>query len=548
MKRILCLVLALVLCLTVFAGCGSKDAADTPITKDEGSQAPSIELQGGTSADDVVNGAATATPPPESDTVKYKDTLVQLVDDKTARIDMFTAGASNTQLGNINHMYLDTLIDLTVDGKYEPCLATEWEANDDYTEFTFKLRDDVYFHNGDHLTADDFVYTAERGAATPGCAVYTTAIKFKSIEAVDDYTLKITLTEPNYDFWYNAANIGGLTPASRKACEADPENGAMIGTGPYYIADFVSSESITFKRNDNYFGEKPITETFIMRYVAEETARYIMFDNDEADFIGVQSVNIPKYEADPNFDITGYVVNNCGYIALNCSKAPLDDINLRLAINYAMNDEEIALLGFSGYAQPHDSGCIWGWTTPYKNTNLVKRTQDIDLAKEYLAKSSYKGETLQICAGMPHTVKIGTVIMAQLQAVGINCELYQTDTVTLGSMSNWGSNELDIIVNSQLFTPLASSINIAVTEQNYNKAAWSNAEAIELAEKNPTVPDGPEREAMYYRIQELIYEEVPYISTVHFMMFIGTHAGTGGLKCHTNAYTDFSMAYRVNEN
>lgn len=292
MKKTISLILAMLMVLALFAGCGAKDDATTTTTAG-GSNTASQAAQVMENIQD--NQGAAATPPPEDDNVKYRESLTFVMDDKVAKINPFNPGGG-TQTGTIYHMIYDTLIDYTLEGTYEPCLATEWTVNnDEYTDFTFKLREGVVFHNGEPFTADDVVFTWENGLAGIGSGVYNVAIKFESVEAVNDYEVRITLKESDYDFWYTIANIGAFVIMNRDAVEADPEDGPMIGTGPYYVADFVSSDYIVYERNDNYFGELPYTKTFTSKYIAEETARYILFDNDEADFILVSSVNIPKY-------------------------------------------------------------------------------------------------------------------------------------------------------------------------------------------------------------------------------------------------------------
>lgn len=539
MKKTICLILSLVLCLGLLAACGDKkqgeDLNADPTPK------PGELINTG---ENVVAGGTEATPPPAE--AKYADTITWLLDDKIALINPLNAGATCGQMGYPYHLIYDSLINYTLDGKYEPCLATEWSPNEDCTVYTFKLREGVKFHNGEPFTSDDVKYTIEAGWTedAAGSPVNSVAKKVEKVECPDDYTLVVTLKQSDYDFVYDCANIVKFPILNREAMESDPANGPMVGTGPFYMDEFVSSDYFTCKRNDDYFGETPYTETFVFKYIAEETARYIMFENGEADMVVVNAAHIPEFIANPDYQITTSVVDNCGYAALNTLKAPLDDINLRLAIAYAINDDEIVELGFSGWSQTHDTGALWGYTSAYKNPNIAKRTQDLDKAKEYLAQSKYNGEKLQIAASFPHTKRIAGVIQAQLTAIGINCEVYECDGPTMTAQTMYGSTQLDIIVNSMVFTPLANSINAAVTENPSNKANWHNEEAIELVNKADVTPDGPEREALYFRIQELLYEDVPYIPTTHNVLYTATRPGFGGVKYFGSAYNDASMAYK----
>ena len=135
MKKALCLILSLVLCIGLFAGCGGnkteapkEEAPKTEAPKEEGSKEPVLINTGGAITE---AGATEATPPPAE--AEYYDELRMYIGDKVAIIDPMNPAAGGTQLGIIDHLAYDSLVYYTIDGKYEPCLATEWSFNDDAT-------------------------------------------------------------------------------------------------------------------------------------------------------------------------------------------------------------------------------------------------------------------------------------------------------------------------------------------------------------------------------------------------------------------------------
>lgn len=539
MKKTICLILALVLCLCLFAGCG-KTQEETPAPVQENNDTSSENLGGVNTGGSSTEGFIATPPPAESE---YYDTLTLIIGDKVAVIDPFNPASNTSQTGIINHMIYDTLIDYTIDGKYEPCLATEW-STDDYKTFTFKLREGVKFHNGEPFTSDDVLFTFTRALDATGTSVYDKAKVMEKIECPDDYTVVITLTAENYDFYYDAANILSSVIVNREAYDADPDNAGKIGTGPYSIKEFVANDSITFERNDDYFGAAPYTKTFVMRYIAEETARYIMLENDEADFVGVNGDYIAKYAE--QYQMNSYLMNNCNYVAFNCQKGVTADVNFRKAVAYALDKQGAVDYAIGGYGQLHDTGVMWGNTSAYKNTNIPMIEQDLEKAKEYLAASSYKGEKVTIAAGMAQTQKAAEVFMNNLIEIGIDAEVLPLDGPTLTSRTIYGSNDLDLIVNSAPWTPLASSINVMLLPgSNSNKANYENAEITELINKATSTPDGEERQAMYYRIQEIMAEEMPYAATHHMALYTAGQPGTGGALYFATNYHDYSMAYRI---
>ena len=546
MKKLICLALALILCLGLLVGCGAKEEVEeaddgvSAAVAATGAEVGQLNTSGSSTSESI------ATPPPAD--AKYQDTFIALIDDKVALINPFNPGGKCSQQGNVYHMMYDTLIDWNLAGEYVPCLATEWSCNEDATVWNLKLRDDVYFHNDEQFTADDIIFTWQYGLEALGTGIYDRCKTIKDITAVNDFEINMTLFDANPDFEYDMSTITGFVICNREAVEADPENGPMIGTGPYYVSEFVTSESITYSKWDKYFGEeKPITNTIIFRYVAEETARYIMLENAEADSGSVNGVYIPQFAQNPQFVMSSFCVNNCGYIALNCSRQPMDDVNFRWACAYAVSRDEIVDVGFSGYSQKHMTGGIWGWNTAYANPDIPDIEQDVEKAKEFLAKSNYDGHTLQIFASMPHTKKIAAVVMSELTAVGINCEVCEVDGPTLTLRSKFDSNDMDIIINSAMFGPTAQNVRFEVEKTDNNKACWVNEEAIELCAKAGVTPNGPERQELYYRIQQIMFDEQPYIPTTHNALYGASQAGTGGIKFFSNAFNDFSTAYRIIE-
>lgn len=511
MKKTVCIILCLVLCIGVLVGC-------TPKKQDPDSNKPSSETE-------------------------YYDEISVYIVDKVAVIDAFNPGGQNSAIGIYSHMLFDPLINYTVDNKYEPCLATEWSSEDSKT-FNFKLRKGVKFHNGEEFTADDVVFTIENAKKNPGTALYDRFNQVESWEAVNDYEINLVLKEVNVDFIYDVAGPTSVM-LNREAYTADAKEGAWVGTGPYKMEKFVPNDSITVTVYDDYWAGKSITKTFVFRTIAEEAARLIMLENDEFTYCDINSVYIPQYQNDDRFVLNYYTMNNCNYLALNTKKPITGDKNFRLAVAYAVNRQEIMDIALGGYGQLAETGALWGNNTQYKNKGLSPREQDLNKAKEYLAKSSYKGEPIKIAASMTHTIRSAEVVLGQLQAIGINAEIQKLDAPSYTALSTYDKNDLDIIVSSGVWSPLASSVNNYVTYSNSNKAVFKNNEVDELVKKANATPNGPDREKMYYRIQEILYEEVPYIPTFHMTLYIAAQKGAEGQLYYPTNNHDYSQAYRV---
>ena len=552
MKKTLCLILCLALCLTLFAACGSKTEApktDTPASTT--TEAPS-STGGKADAGKVNTGGGTtaeskATPPPKE--AEYYDDLSLYIGDKVAIIDPMDPGAGTSQSGIIDHMAYDTLVYYAIDGSYEPCLATEWSANEDATVWTYKLRDDVKFHNGEPFTADDVAFTIERCKEIgSGSNSFSRLRCVESTEIVDDYTLKVNLEAVNVDFYKDLA-YSGCGMLNREAVEKDPTNGPQVGTGAYKVVDFVPNETVVMEANMDYWGEKPITKKLTMKFVAEETARYIELQNGTADVVfSINPTNFPEIEANPKYQAFSYIVHNCGFLAFNMTKAPMNDLNFRLAVAYGIKRPDLITAARNGYAVEPKTGAFWGWNTEYLDESIPRIDYDLDKAKEYLAKSSYNGEELEIACAIADFIICAQVVQQQLAEVGIKIKLYQTDTTGMNAYANWGNNQAQMVIYTGGWNALASSCKPwYYPGNNYNRAAYDNPEVNARLDEAPTVTDEAKREEIYKKVQQITSEDLPFYAVMNLRHVVAAQKGVGGVVLGSDSCHDFSHIYKVIE-
>lgn len=279
-----------------------------------------------------IHGAATSTDPQDKDNI-YHSVVYKMSHDRLVGADPKT-------------------------GEPVPELAKSWEWVSD-TEIEFKLRDDVDFQNGSHFTADDVVFTFDRAKTSNGTAFRTKNLV--KCEAVDEYTVRMEFTEPNPD-WIDMLPLSIFSILSKDAVEADPANGASVGTGLFCIEEMVPSDHVDLVRNDNYWGETTPTKNVQFRYIAENSARLIALQNGEIDVCTQPNATDLVYiENDANLDLVEVKGASCTYFAFNTSKAPGNDPNLRMALSYAMilpvlttakNADIFSNIGFPPFLNP----------------------------------------------------------------------------------------------------------------------------------------------------------------------------------------------------
>ena len=293
--------------------------------------------------------------------------------------------------GHVYGMTHDKLVEYDYqEGKLVPELATEWSYDDATMTYTFKLREDVTFHNGEKFTAQDVIYTYERGMTF---SFQQTKLKYiEKMETEGDYTLKITLNTPAAEFLEGLAssNLGIL---NKKAIEADAEKGGMVGTGPFVFKfeNFKPDESVVLTRNDSYWGEAPKSKEIEYRKISEAGARVIALQTGEVDIClevpAIEASNIDGYAGveliqQPSSKLL-YMAMNMGELGPDCFK----DERVRKALNYATDKESIIIAMTEGYASPAQ-GCIAPSMFGH-DPDVATYEYDLEKAKALLKEAGY---------------------------------------------------------------------------------------------------------------------------------------------------------------
>lgn len=311
-------------------------------------------------------------------------------------------------------------------GDLEPLLATKWEQTGD-TEWTFTVRDDVKFQDGTPFDAAAAAYSIDRAVnGDLGCNVegYIFGEDDLGVDAVDKTTLKVTTPSPDPILPLKLSFIEIVSPKTSKTeFVREP-----IGTGPYAIDDWQAGTKLTLKRNADYWGDKPAFAKVEYQWRTEGTVRAAMVTSGEADIaLGLS--------ADDGIGDKGVSYPNNETIALRFSgqTAPLDDIRIRQAINYAIDRDGIVSSLFPDgdkvAAQLIPQGIV-GF-----NDQLKPWKYDVAKAKELVAEAKADGVPVDTkilmpvrTAQFPKVSELGEVLREQLAQIGLNVELRMVDT------------------------------------------------------------------------------------------------------------------------
>jgi peptide/nickel transport system substrate-binding protein len=327
------------------------------------------------------------------------------------------------------HMY-DSLVWMDDDGMIVPALAEKWEVSADGAEYTFTLRQDVTFHNGEPFNADAVVFSWER--AKDGNFEYSNMWQAAtSVAKIDDYTVKITTDGPDALFMTNLADNWAIIPpkyfqeVGQKGFEDHP-----VGTGPFVFVEWVKDDHITMTANPNYWREgSPKIETLSFRPIPESATRVAAIQTGEVDIVTrLSSEEAKTLLGVPNVTIIKYPVERVFYIAFNNlttgKDQPTMDAKVRLAMNHAVDIQAIVDSLFDGFAKP-SIGFVATGELGYDNASPLG--YDPDKAKALLAEAGYANgfEMNMACpsGAYTHFEEVCQAVANYLGEVGITVNL-----------------------------------------------------------------------------------------------------------------------------
>jgi peptide/nickel transport system substrate-binding protein len=477
--------------------------------------------------------------------VEFVDDLVVISDNNKFSVIDIDNPASNVLTNRwIDTLVYDTLVDC-VAGKIVPSLAKSWETADS-KHFTFKLRDDVVFHNGEKFTAKDVIYSFQRHQAAKGTQAYDNTKNIETMNAPDDYTIEFTTKDVDVDFLMELSNVY-TSILNQKAIDADAEKGAWVGTGLWKIVGFASNDYVKFEVNSSYWGQATPTKKLTLKYVVEPSTRLIQLQNGEAQAcFQLDQTDYQYAMADPAFRYETVTVNSSMYLAFNMNDKITGDINFRKAVAAVINRADMIQVAQAGFGEAPTDGSWWGIQTEFRNTDIPLIKQDIELAKEYLAKSSYKGEEVEIVAGNGDWVKHAQLAQAELQKIGVKIKIFQTDANGLFAYAKYDGNQAQMVAYVGPFSFSASSIKSFLYPGSVaNRASYNNQEVAKLIDQATVTIDVVEREKLYKQIQQIEADELPFIYLYARTTVFIEDKNVGGVRLSADATHDISRIYMV---
>lgn len=446
-------------------------------------------------------------------------TVVGGTDIQSLDIHKVSDSPSFTALEHVN----ETLFKIEADGSLKPLLAETYALSNENKLATIKLRKDVKFTDGEPFNAAAVVKNLKRVMNPDTKSAFGFLLgNIEDVVAKDDLTVEIKLKTP---FAPLQAVLGhGFTGMISPKLLDTPDKLATttIGTGPFTVKEWKKGEAVILTRNDNYWGKKSAVAEMTFKMVKDDGARMVEVQSGNADVaVRVPPTDIARLKADSKLTIEQTPGLRTMFIYLNVTKKPLDNVKVRQALNYAVDNDAIVNQVLNGMGRVSDSviaPAIFGYSAqkPYKR-DLAKAKQ---LLKEAGHENGFTIELLHPTGRYPQDAKIAEALKLQLAEVGIKVELktmewaqyiphtakpVNENTVQMAMLA-WSTPTMD--ADYGIYSLLHSS---AHAPAGFNRGFYKNDKVDKLLADARASGKADERKKLYAEAQKLIWEDAPWI-------------------------------------
>ena len=319
----------------------------------------------------------------------------------------------------------DALTDIGPESTVVPRLATNWEKSADAKSWTFTIRTDAKFHNGDPVTIDDVIFSYQKIMDDEKSPTRVYVNNIASIDRCRDTQVRFNLKTPFAPFDRNATLIAIISKKAYQEMGADPFGKKPIGSGPYRVVNWVKDDRLEMEAFDAWWGGAPSIKQVILRPVPSEAARSAALLSGEVDIVpALPPALMQTLSNRPGVKVNvsdGYKVV---YLGFNPADPSLKDIKMRQAVDAAIDRNAITQQLLRGMGIP--IGQILAKVTIGHDEKRLPTKFDPERAKQLVKESGYKGETITFQYPNDFIASadaVASAVAGYLKAAGINVKL-----------------------------------------------------------------------------------------------------------------------------
>ena len=448
--------------------------------------------------------------------------------------------------------------------KTVPGLAESWEVSDDGLEITFKLRSGVKFHSTDFFTptrdfnADDVLFTFERqlkadnpfhayveGASWEYFNAMSMPDLVKSIEKVDDMTVKFVLNRPEAPFIANMA-MDFASIVSKEYADKLTESGSIsdlnqkpVGTGPFQFVAYQPDAVIRYKANPDYWAGKQPIDDLVFAISTDASVRQQKLTAGECHITPYPNpADIESLKSNEALNVMEQEGLNVGYLAYNTQQAPFDKAEVRKALNMAINKEAILDAVFQGAGQAAKNPIpptMWSY-----NDAVEDDKYDPEAAKKMLEDAGVKDLSMKVWAMPvqrpynPNARRMAELIQEDFSKIGVTVEVVSYEWGEYLERSKATDRDGAVLLgwtgdNGDPDNFLAVLLGCDAVGGS-NRAQWCNEEFNDLVQKAKTLSSQDERAKLYEEAQVVFKREAPWATIAHSVVFMPMRKEVTGYK------------------
>lgn len=446
----------------------------------------------------------------------------------------------------------DTLVKVDAQNAIQPDLATSW-TQPNPKELDFTLRTDVKFQDGTPFNADAVVFNINRILSTPSSPRYSELSSVQSVTAVDPSHVRFTLKKAFSPLLSTLTDRSGmiLSPTAVQKAGANLGNAPIgAGSGPFMFSEWVKSDHLTIKRNPHYWQKDaqgtalPYLNSVKYRPMTNESVEFSNLQTGSiqaADTVGATNVATAKtnsnliYKQIPGLSFYGMM--------LNTKVAPFNDVNVRRAVSWGINREEIVsgvLKGLGSVAQGPIPPSSWAY-----NKDFAPYSYSVAKAKAALGQSGKTSVsfTLSIASGSPALAQQAQFIQSELQPAGITVNIKQEPFATLLSDTSSHNFVAAMLGWSGRPDPDGNMYSYFHTGGGNNDMQYSNPQVDKLLEDARTSTDQQKRATDYQQAEQQIMQDEPYVFIYHGIAIQATTTKVKNFTILPTTIMNFSNVY-----
>ena len=512
LKKTLAVLLVLVMVFAAVA-CGGT-TTDNNNTANNSTDNGGAADTGNSGSNDANSGGATGGNTSKKDTLSFTCTV------DSGTLDPMQILGYDT--GFAMRMVYETLWDIDSKGNMVMILATDLTFVEP-TIWHIKLREGVFFSNGNPFTAEDALFSIFRGNTMPGAPPFLPELNLEESKVLDEYTIELIFN--NYDLSLTA----GMASVSMFYVESFDEETVPttpMGTGPYIMTTYVINSHIYLEaRESGYWGDAPAIKNIHCKVLAEDFQRVNALETGTSDISSIPFQDIEYVESLDGITValSDSTYGTCIYFNLTDNTVFFENPDARKAIALAIDNQAVADIAYSGYAKisrlPVSMAHI-DWTDDILDLGVYGIGYDPDLARQYAESSGLVGQKLKaICSASAADIAVGELMQSDLQAIGVELEVVTLDAGSIITIAG-DPTEFDIFIS----LTSAPSMTIA---QNYSAyiqymvggtfltSPWPGRDRfVELVTGIMAISDPAELQSRYKEMTEIHVDALPWYGIV----------------------------------